>query len=171
MNSLPRALLPSTVEIFVGSGADVHHAIELSTTLVDLGVQVDIRLSMGPAAAVPRAVWLTLAGCRHVRVASDVWSAAIPEVPQRVLRVGFAAETDTGLEKARQKRVARGFDVLCLNDVGRSDTGFEVETNKVWVLTAEGGVMETPVLSKDAIAERILDVVERALASASAAAR
>ncbi len=81
----------------------------------------------------------------------------IPDVPEHVFLVGFAAETDTSLTKAAGKRVSRGFDLLCLNDVSRSDTGFEVDTNMLTILDADGVRLTTPLLSKYEIGRIVVD--------------
>ena len=57
--------------------------------------------------------------------------------PGQVL-VGFAAETDDGLARARQKRERKGVDLVVLNDVSRTDIGFEVDHNEVTSSRADG---------------------------------
>jgi hypothetical protein len=81
----------------------------------------------------------------------------IPEVPPRVLRVGFAAETDPDPVKAARKLSSRGFDLLCLNDVSRRDAGFEVDTNALCILDRAGVRTQTPLLRKTEIAEIVME--------------
>jgi phosphopantothenoylcysteine decarboxylase/phosphopantothenate--cysteine ligase len=79
------------------------------------------------------------------------------------LLVGFAAETGaTGLERARAKLSRKGADLFVLNDVGRTDIGFDAYENEVTLLTSEGErtVAKAP---KDEIAAAILDEVEALL--------
>ena len=52
-----------------------------------------------------------------------------------------------------------------MNDAREAGAGFEVDTNRVTVLDREGGVDELPLLSKAAVAEYILDNVQRRLAA------
>jgi phosphopantothenoylcysteine decarboxylase/phosphopantothenate--cysteine ligase len=76
------------------------------------------------------------------------------------LLVGFAAETGTeGLERAREKLSRKGADLFVLNDVSRTDIGFDAYENEVTLLTAAG---ERPVAKapKEEIASAILDEVE-----------
>jgi phosphopantothenoylcysteine decarboxylase/phosphopantothenate--cysteine ligase len=76
--------------------------------------------------------------------------------------VGFAAETERIRENAAAKLAAKRVDLMVANDVSAPDAGFEVDTNRAVLLDADGGSEETPLLSKDALAELILDrVVER----------
>jgi len=73
--------------------------------------------------------------------------------------VGFAAETENLLENARDKLVRKRLDLLVANDVSASDSGFEVATNRVTLLTPDGGQESLPLLRKEEVAERILDRV------------
>ena len=79
--------------------------------------------------------------------------------------VGFAAETEAGTERAREKLVRKGADAIVLNDVSRSEVGFESPENEVVIVEAEGE-RHVPMASKEQIADAILDRIE-ALRSAS----
>jgi phosphopantothenoylcysteine decarboxylase/phosphopantothenate--cysteine ligase len=80
------------------------------------------------------------------------------------LLVGFAAETGAnGLERAREKLDRKGADLFVLNDVSRTDIGFDTDENEVTLVTA-GGERIVPKAPKDEIAAAILDEVEALLA-------
>ena len=83
--------------------------------------------------------------------------------------VGFAAETDDVVRKARDKRTGKRVDAIVANDVSQSDRGFEVDTNAVTIVTAEGEDV-VPLQSKDRVAAVILDSAERLLRRATSAA-
>jgi phosphopantothenoylcysteine decarboxylase/phosphopantothenate--cysteine ligase len=83
--------------------------------------------------------------------------------------VGFAAETEAGLDRAREKLDRKGADAIVLNDVSRSEIGFESPENEV-VIVERGGEHHVPLASKKAVADAILDRVE-ALRSESGAGR
>mgnify|MGYP002516987936 CR=1 FL=1 len=72
--------------------------------------------------------------------------------------IGFAAETDNVIEYAQRKLRRKGCDALVANDVSRSDSGFGTDTNKAWLVDASG-VQELPTLSKQDLANRILDLL------------
>lgn len=72
--------------------------------------------------------------------------------------VGFAAETENGLENARTKLKSKSLDLIAFNDVSRADAGFDVDTNALTLITA-GSEIELPLLTKRAAAERLLDEV------------
>lgn len=74
----------------------------------------------------------------------------------RVL-VGFAAETEELLKHAREKLTAKNLDMIVANDVTQEGAGFDGDTNIVRLLTADGNVEELPKLSKDEVAEILLD--------------
>jgi phosphopantothenoylcysteine decarboxylase/phosphopantothenate--cysteine ligase len=80
----------------------------------------------------------------------------------RPLLVGFAAETDGLLDKARDKRIRKRVDLIVANDVSRSDRGFDSPTNAVTIV-GEDGEEHVPLQSKDGVAAVILARVERLL--------
>jgi phosphopantothenoylcysteine decarboxylase/phosphopantothenate--cysteine ligase len=73
--------------------------------------------------------------------------------------VGFAAETERVRENAAAKLAAKRIDLIVANDVSADDSGFEVDTNRAVVLDAQGSVVELPLLTKDALADWLLDHV------------
>jgi phosphopantothenoylcysteine decarboxylase/phosphopantothenate--cysteine ligase len=72
--------------------------------------------------------------------------------------VGFAAETHEALPHAREKRARKGMDMIVVNDVSRTDIGFNTDENDVTVIWA-GGEERLPKGPKDAIAAAILERV------------
>jgi phosphopantothenoylcysteine decarboxylase/phosphopantothenate--cysteine ligase len=79
--------------------------------------------------------------------------------------VGFAAETQQLREHAAAKLAAKRVDLMVANDVSAPDAGFEVDTNRAVLLSAHGGVEETPLLTKVALAGVVLDRVAEMLIS------
>jgi phosphopantothenoylcysteine decarboxylase/phosphopantothenate--cysteine ligase len=73
------------------------------------------------------------------------------------LLVGFAAETDDLEANARAKLMRKGLDLIVANDVTREGAGFEVDTNIVTLIGADGSSQSHPQMSKDAVADLILD--------------
>lgn len=85
----------------------------------------------------------------------DILVAVARESGARVL-VGFAAETENVIENARKKLKEKGADLIVANDVSASDSGFDVDNNRIALVSPEG-VVELPLLSKREAAARILD--------------
>jgi phosphopantothenoylcysteine decarboxylase/phosphopantothenate--cysteine ligase len=89
----------------------------------------------------------------------DVLSRVAASRSNGMLVVGFAAETENVLENARDKLQRKKLDAIVANDVTRSDSGFDVTTNAITIITKNGDAVEMPVLSKHEAAHRILDVI------------
>jgi len=89
----------------------------------------------------------------------DVLATIRPEKGDRVF-VGFAAETQNLLEEAERKLHEKGLDLIVANDVSRADAGFELDTNQVVLLAADGWREDLPLQSKAAVGERIVEWVE-----------
>jgi phosphopantothenoylcysteine decarboxylase / phosphopantothenate---cysteine ligase len=87
---------------------------------------------------------------------------------QRPVLVGFAAETDDVEANGLAKLEAKGADLLVVNDVSTPDAGFEVETNRVVILAADGSRTDVALASKQIVARRILDAVVARLARVDA---
>jgi phosphopantothenoylcysteine decarboxylase / phosphopantothenate---cysteine ligase len=82
--------------------------------------------------------------------------------------IGFAAEHGEGaVERGRQKLKRKGLDAVVVNDISRSDIGFNSADNEVTIVTA-GGERSVGRGSKAAIAAAILDEVERLRTEAGA---
>jgi phosphopantothenoylcysteine decarboxylase/phosphopantothenate--cysteine ligase len=75
--------------------------------------------------------------------------------------VGFAAEHGAGaVERARGKLERKRLDAVVVNDISRSDIGFDVDANEVTIVTAAGDE-PVPFGPKGDVARAILDAVER----------
>jgi phosphopantothenoylcysteine decarboxylase / phosphopantothenate---cysteine ligase len=71
--------------------------------------------------------------------------------------IGFAAETDDLEANARDKLKRKGLDLIVANDVAQEGAGFGVDTNIVTFITPDGVAHSHPKLSKDEVADLILD--------------
>jgi phosphopantothenoylcysteine decarboxylase/phosphopantothenate--cysteine ligase len=80
--------------------------------------------------------------------------------------VAFAAETEDLESRGRAKMEAKGADLVVVNDVGRSDIGFDADHNAVSILRRDGGREDVSRRSKREVSERILDAVRSVRASA-----
>ncbi len=77
------------------------------------------------------------------------------------LVVGFAAESEDVLANARRKLTEKRMDVIVVNDITRSDAGFDAETNAVTIIRRDGSQEDIPVAKKEIIAHRILDEIRK----------
>jgi phosphopantothenoylcysteine decarboxylase/phosphopantothenate--cysteine ligase len=77
--------------------------------------------------------------------------------------VGFAAESEHLLTNARAKLERKGLDMLIANDISAPDAGFEVDTNRVVILSRSAEPEPVALASKTLIAERIIQRVAELL--------
>ncbi|HUY39342.1 MAG TPA: bifunctional phosphopantothenoylcysteine decarboxylase/phosphopantothenate--cysteine ligase CoaBC [Candidatus Binataceae bacterium] len=73
------------------------------------------------------------------------------------LMIGFAAETGDLAANAKAKLARKRLDLIVANDVTQAGAGFGVDTNIVTFFGADGSIESLPKLSKDEVADRILD--------------
>jgi phosphopantothenoylcysteine decarboxylase/phosphopantothenate--cysteine ligase len=76
------------------------------------------------------------------------------------LLVGFAAETEELLANASGKLKEKNLDIIVANDVSREDSGFESDTNLVKIIYRDGTSEDLPMMTKDELADLILDRVK-----------
>ncbi|HSV72195.1 MAG TPA: bifunctional phosphopantothenoylcysteine decarboxylase/phosphopantothenate--cysteine ligase CoaBC [Chthonomonadales bacterium] len=89
---------------------------------------------------------------------------AVAGVRGRQVVVGFAAETRDVEHNAQLKLAAKRLDLIVANDVTAPGAGFDVATNVVTLLHANGHRDDLPRMSKREVADRILDAVVPLLA-------
>ncbi len=90
----------------------------------------------------------------------DILRALAPRKGHRLV-VGFAAETGRLLAEARRKLRAKRLDLVVANDVTRRGAGFDVDTNRVVLVTPDGRAAALPLMSKARVARRIVRWVEQ----------
>ncbi len=73
--------------------------------------------------------------------------------------VGFAAETQDLLRYAKGKLEKKNLDMIVANDVSLPDAGFNVDTNIAKVVYRDGRIDELPKMTKESLAEVILDKI------------
>jgi phosphopantothenoylcysteine decarboxylase/phosphopantothenate--cysteine ligase len=85
----------------------------------------------------------------------DILAATGLRKDSRVV-VGFAAETENVIANARKKLREKSADLIVANDVSAADAGFDVDTNRVTLVSVEESI-ELPLLSKRAAADAIVE--------------
>ena len=79
----------------------------------------------------------------------------------RPIRIGFAAETGAPAAEAARKCREKGLDLVVGNNVSEPGSGFGTDTNRVTLVTPDGNVQRLPLMSKLAVARRIVSFAER----------
>jgi len=83
--------------------------------------------------------------------------ATVAEHPARPkVVVGFAAETEDLLRNATLKLQRKRLDLLVANDVSQTDSGFQVDTNRVTLLSRDGRMEELALMTKAEVSEKIV---------------
>lgn len=94
--------------------------------------------------------------------APDVLRTTRDARPPHLVTIGFALESDNGIDNARAKLSGKGLDLVVLNPAGAADAGFEADTNRVTLVT-DDKAEELPLASKHDVADAILDRIEALL--------
>ncbi|MBQ4237195.1 MAG: phosphopantothenoylcysteine decarboxylase, partial [Treponema sp.] len=71
---------------------------------------------------------------------------------------GFSMETQNMLENSKVKLEKKNLDMICANSLRTDGAGFGGDTNVVTLITKDS-VVELPKMSKEEVAEKILDVI------------
>jgi len=77
--------------------------------------------------------------------------------------VGFAAETEDLIANAKQKLLEKNLNFIVVNDVTKPGAGFGVDTNQVKFLYPSGRARDLPLMTKEEVAEIILNDVVKLL--------
>ena len=87
------------------------------------------------------------------------------------LLVGFAAEHGDGaVAYGREKLERKGLDAIVVNDISRTDIGFDSEYNEVLILTRDGVEQHIPRAAKGEVAGHVLGQVGRLREATASAA-
>jgi phosphopantothenoylcysteine decarboxylase / phosphopantothenate---cysteine ligase len=91
--------------------------------------------------------------------APDVLRSTMAVRREGAVIVGFALEAGDGRDHARAKLQEKALDFIVLNSATEPGAGFDVETNRVTILSAAGGEESLPLLAKSDVADALLDRV------------
>jgi phosphopantothenoylcysteine decarboxylase/phosphopantothenate--cysteine ligase len=155
------------------AGVDLHHvetAEQMRTAVMEAAGDADVVIK---AAAVAdfrperysrQKIKKDAGGLDEIRlVRNPDILAELGQRKERLILVGFAAETDLAEEHGRDKLHRKGLDLIVVNRVDMADSGFNVDTNRAVLLRADGGRTEVPLTTKDRLAAVVCDEVERLL--------
>jgi phosphopantothenoylcysteine decarboxylase/phosphopantothenate--cysteine ligase len=148
--------------------ARIQSSAELCERVLALGEGSDVVIqAAAPADFTPEAVadrkikkngeaGLTLTLKQTTDIAAELGKR---KKPGQIL-VAFAAETNDLIENARAKMVKKNSDIVVANDVTEPGAGFNVDTNRITIVTKERAD-EMPLMTKREAADAILDAVLR----------
>lgn len=84
---------------------------------------------------------------------------------ERQTIVGFALETENGLENAKKKLHTKNIDLVVLNEMNESGVGFKTKTNKVSIITKNDDVTSFALKPKNEVALDILNSIYQWIAN------
>jgi phosphopantothenoylcysteine decarboxylase/phosphopantothenate--cysteine ligase len=143
-------------------------ALEMRDSVMDLAPRMDVVIMAAavsdyrPEQAAPQKL-KKVAGELNLRLVKNPDILALlgqSRLPRQIL-IGFAAETENLLHNATQKLVHKKLDLIVANDLTEEGAGFASDTNRVKLIGPRGDVTELPTMSKEGVANRILDAVEK----------
>lgn len=151
--------LPDPVGVSV---TRVTSALEMRRVLVAECEDADV-LVMAAAVADWRPV--TAAKRKLKKGPAENWSLKLTRTPDiiaeisgnNLVKVGFAAETESLVPNAQAKLRAKDIDLIVANDLTLEGSGFEVDTNKVTLVDRGGRTEELPLMDKYEVGHRLLD--------------
>ncbi len=89
----------------------------------------------------------------------DILSGLGANKPDGQILIGFAMETQQGLDRAKAKLEKKNLDWIALNNLHEKGAGFGKGTNKITLLSSKGDQIEIPVLPKRLVAKAIWKAV------------
>ena len=73
--------------------------------------------------------------------------------------VGFAAETENGVQNALQKLKKKKLDWIALNDISKKNIGFGSENNEITLFSSLGKKVKIEISSKEDLATAMFEVI------------
>ncbi len=155
---------PAVAEVVrVRSAADMHRAVLEQADSADVVIMAAAVADYAPEKRADQKIaktdeTMTLVLKRTPDILGDLGTRRLAS-GRGPLLVGFAAETEDLVARATEKLRKKHVDLIVANDVSRSDAGFDVDTNAVTIIGADGSE-SVPLQSKNGVAAEMLDRVE-----------
>jgi phosphopantothenoylcysteine decarboxylase / phosphopantothenate---cysteine ligase len=150
---------PGVRRLDVASTAELAKAVgdELPThdVLLMAAAPADFRVAEAIPGKIARGADLDL----HLEPTEDILAGLAESRTDDQTIVAFAAEAGENVDRAREKLLRKGADLMVLNDVSNPAIGFESDENAVTLIDS-ASESHVPQASKDLIADAILDRVD-----------
>lgn len=151
---------PGVTRVDVESTLDLYQVMLESAPLQDIVIQAAAPADYRPG---------TVAGQKIKKQAQEDMTLVMVENPDVAAAIGaskrpdqvfvaFAAETQNLMDNAQAKLAKKNVDLLVANDVTKPGAGFDVDTNVVTLIDAQGA-QALPLMAKSAVAQALLDRV------------
>ena len=156
--ALPTGLVIERVETTAEMHAAISRTLPKNDVFIMAAAPADFRASNVAAEKIKRG---TGASSIDVESTADILSSTRGKRRAGSIIVGFALETGAVVNGALKKLSEKGLDLIVANDATEPGAGFSVDTNRVTLIAKDGTREDLPMLPKTAVAEEILDRVER----------
>ncbi len=152
----------------VRRAVEMHEAVMTGARDADAVVMAAAVADYQPASTSPQKVRkqpgpMTLELTRTPDILEALGAERLARGGRRPVLVGFAAETEDVVGRARQKLERKHVDLIVANDVTAAGAGFEVETNIVTLVGPDWQEV-LPLQPKAAVASTLIDRLETLLA-------
>lgn len=156
--ALPSGVKVERVETTAEMSAAVGRLLPEKDILIMAAAPADFRPSSALADKIKRA-----AGARTIELTPtpDILASTRDRRKKNATIVGFALETRDLVASAGKKLTEKGLDLVVANDALEAGAGFSHDTNRVTLIFANGTTEALALMPKSAVADEILDRVER----------
>ena len=160
---------PAVTEVVrVRSAADMHRAVLEKADSADVVIMAAAVADYTPETRAEQKIHktdpdMTIVMKRTPDILGDLGTRRLAS-GRGPLLVGFAAETEDLVGRATEKLRKKHVDLIVANDVSRGDAGFDVDTNAVTMIGADGTEI-VPLQSKNGVAAEVLNRIEGLLSS------
>jgi phosphopantothenoylcysteine decarboxylase/phosphopantothenate--cysteine ligase len=158
--ALPTGIAVESVESTAEMGAAISRALATHDVLIMAAAPADFRPATVAMEKIKRGAAGTATSIDFESTADILGSTRAKRRPGAVI-VGFALETGAAVNGALKKLTEKGLDLIVANDATEPGAGFSVDTNRVTLIAKDGTREDLPLLPKTAVADEILDRVER----------
>jgi phosphopantothenoylcysteine decarboxylase/phosphopantothenate--cysteine ligase len=141
--------------IAVESTRDMRDAVLANLDRVDILVKAAAPGDFRPACCVPGKI-------KKGATPPPIELERNPDILQEVgpikghrIVVGFAAESENLLQRAKEKLDNKNLDLIVANQIGLPDEAFGAATNRVWIIDRQGRMQELPLMGKEEVAHHI----------------
>ncbi len=152
----------NTRRIDVGTAAEMQTEVLRAFGSTDLLVMAAAVADFAPARSFPGKIKREDVGASmtiNLRRNADILGEVAAQRTHQVV-VGFALETENGIQNAQHKLAAKKLDAIVLNNPQDNGAAFGSDTNVVSILTPDGSVEHLPKMSKFDVANELLDRVK-----------
>ncbi len=146
----------------VSSTSDMQHAVANSLPNADALIMAAAPADYAPANVATQKIKKTDKArmALDLMETPDILKSTLANRQPNTIVVGFALETQNVSEFAQKKLHDKHLDLIVANQAGVEGSGFGTDTNIVTFIDKSGTITELPLMSKQDVAERLIDRVE-----------